>query len=191
MSVRLGRTRMAIILLVILSAVLWLINTSFVWKWMYPIKYMEEIKQSSQRFQMDPMLILAIIRTESSFDTKQISHKGAVGLMQLMPDTAKWVIEQAGFDPMAIEYLDDPKVNIDIGTWYIKFLLNQFNGDLVRAIAAYNAGPGKVNQWLSNQQWDGTLEKVSEIPYKETRHYVQRVLYYQNRYEQIYADDFR
>lgn len=191
MSVRLGRTRMAIILLVILSAVLWLINTSFVWKWMYPIKYMEEIKQSSQRFQMDPMLILAIIRTESSFDTKQISHKGAVGLMQLMPDTAKWVIEQAGFDPMSIEYLDDPKVNIDIGTWYIKFLLNQFNGDLVRAIAAYNAGPGKVNQWLSNQQWDGTLEKVNEIPYKETRHYVQRVLYYQNRYEQIYADDFR
>jgi soluble lytic murein transglycosylase len=92
---------------------------------------------------------------------------------------------------MAIEYLDDPKVNIDLGTWYVKHLLNNYDGDQVRAVAAYNAGPGKVGRWLVDQQWDGTFKKVNDIPYKETRNFVQRVMYYHNRYEKIYANDFR
>ena len=180
----------AVVLLLILMGVFLLINTPFIWKWMYPIQFKHEIKQAAERFQVDPILIVAIIRTESGFQSDRVSHKGAVGLMQLMPDTAEWVIEQAGFQEVSREHLDVPQVNIDIGTWYLRFLLNMFRGDQVLAIAAYNAGPGTVNQWLREQKWDGTLDSSDDIPYGETRHYVQRVMYYKERYQRIYADDF-
>ncbi len=180
----------AAILLAILLGVFLLINSPVIWKWMYPVKFEAEIQQASKRYQVDPFLILAIIRTESNFDANQISKKGAVGLMQVMPQTADWVIRQAAFDPMAIEYLNQPKVNIDVGAWYLSFLLKQYRGDMVMAIAAYNAGPGNVNTWVKHQRWEGTRETIEDIPYGETRHYVQRVLYYQKRYQEIYQNDF-
>ncbi|UFJ41539.1 lytic transglycosylase domain-containing protein [Brevibacillus humidisoli] len=184
------RKKTAVALLLILMCVFLLINTPLIWKWMYPIQYKDEIKQAAERFQVDPMLITAVIRTESGFQTDRVSHKGAIGLMQIMPDTADWIIEQAGFNPMSREYLDEPRVNIDMGTWYLRFLLTMFQEDQVVAIAAYNAGPGKVNKWLKERTWDGTLDSAENIPYGETRHYVQRVLYYKDRYQQIYTDDF-
>lgn len=180
----------AALLLVILMGVFLLINSTFIWKWVYPIKYEAEIQTAAQKYQVDPFLLLAIIRTESNFDIGQTSKKGAIGLMQVMPQTADWVIAQAAFDPMAKEYLDDPKVNIDIGTWYMAFLLKQYKGDLVLSIAAYNAGPGNVNTWIKNQRWDGRKETLEDIPYGETRHYVQRVLYYHKRYQEIYQTEF-
>ncbi len=183
------KKRVAAVLVVFLFAVFYLIGTPLIWKWMYPIKYQEEIIEASRRYHVDPALILAIIRTESAFDHEQVSKKGAIGLMQLMPDTAQWVIRQAGFEPMAQEYLDNPKVNIDVGTWYVSFLLKKYNGNQVLAIAAYNAGPGKVNSWLEGEKWNGSRDHIEDIPYGETRHYVQRVLYYQERYRQIYQDE--
>ncbi|MBO8163715.1 MAG: lytic transglycosylase domain-containing protein [Brevibacillus sp.] len=184
------RQKMAIALLVVLMGVFLLINTPLIWKWMYPIKYKDEIKQAAERFQVDPILITAIIRTESAFHTDRVSPKGATGLMQLMPETADWVIEQAGFQPMAREYLDEPRVNIDIGAWYLRYLLNMFQENDVLAVAAYNAGPGKVSKWLEQRVWDGSPDTIKNIPYGETRHYVQRVLYYKDRYQRIYADEF-
>ncbi|MFM1654240.1 lytic transglycosylase domain-containing protein [Brevibacillus sp. B_LB10_24] len=185
------RKRRAAVLLLLLLGVFLLINTPFIWKWMYPVKYQPEIKLAAERFNVDPMLILAVIRTESAFEPKRVSKKGAVGLMQLMPDTANWIIKQAKFQGLAMEYLDDPKVNIDIGTWYLSYLLKQFDGDKVLALAAYNAGPGSVNKWLTQEIWDGSRERVEDIPYGETRHYVQRVLYYQEKYQKIYHNDFK
>lgn len=180
------RKRQASVLLIILLAVFTLINTPLVWKWMYPIKYQEEIIKAAKHYQVNPHLILAIIRSESAFKTDTISKKGALGLMQVMPDTANWVIDQAGFRTTTQTSLLDPNLNIKIGTWYLSFLLERYNGNTVQAIAAYNAGPGKVSAWLAREQWNGTAEQIEDIPIGETRHYVQRVLYYQERYEKIY-----
>jgi soluble lytic murein transglycosylase len=185
------RRNRALLLIAVLMSVFLLINTPIVWKWMYPIKYQDVIVEASQRFQVDPYLVLAIIRSESAFRTDRVSKRGAVGLMQIMPETAEWVVNQAGFQPKTPDYLLDPRMNIHIGTWYLSFLLQKFNGNYVKAIAAYNAGPGKVNTWLLRDQWNGTRERIEDIPFGETRHYVQRVLYYHGRYQRIYDNELR
>jgi soluble lytic murein transglycosylase len=186
-----NRNRRMFILLAILLGVFVLINTPFVWKWMYPIKYKEEVMQASARYQVDPHLILAIIRTESDFETDKISKKGAIGLMQVMPDTADWVISRGPFKTVTKEQLLIPKVNIEIGTWYLAFLLDTFQGDYVKAIAAYNAGPGNVSGWIDRKLWNGSMETIQDIPIGETRHYVQRVLYFQERYRKIYNSQLK
>lgn len=185
------RQRKALVLLAVLMGVFLLINLPVVWKVMYPIKFQEEILRASNRFEVDPYLVLAIMRSESAFCTDCVSKKGAVGLMQVMPDTADWIVTQAKLRPESTDYLIDPTININIGTWYLAFLLKMFDGDQVQTIAAYNAGPGKVSTWLTRRQWDGTREAIEDIPIGETRHYVQRVLYYQDRYEKIYDEKLR
>lgn len=184
------KKRRAAALLLILFGVFLLLNTTFVGKLMYPVDYQEEVEQAARKHGVDPILILAIVKTESNFDKERVSHKGAVGLMQLMPDTADWIISQSGYDSMAREYLDHPQVNIDLGTWYVAFLLDTFQGDQVKAVAAYNAGPGIVAKWLKEGRWQGTRDSIDGIPYGETRHFVQRVLYFYERYDRLYRDDF-
>lgn len=180
------RKRRGVLILVVLTCLFLLLNTSFVWKWMYPIKYRSEILAASQQFQVDPYLILAVIRSESSFVPDRVSNKGAIGLMQVMPDTAEWIVAQAGLQVPRTEYLYDPVTNISIGTWYLNYLLARYDGDMVKVIAAYNAGPGKVSSWLRDNQWNGTRETVEDIPFPETRKYVERVLYYHDRYQNVY-----
>ncbi|CAM3488499.1 MULTISPECIES: lytic transglycosylase domain-containing protein [Brevibacillus] len=182
-----GRRR-ALILLILVGLFL-LLNSSLVWKWMYPIKYRLEIMDAARQYSVDPHLILAVIRSESSFQSDRVSKKGAVGLMQIMPDTAKWIVDQGDFKPANEDYLYDPVMNIRIGTWYLQFLHARYEGDAAKIIAAYNAGPGKVNGWLSDGQWNGSRDHLEDIPYPETRMYVQRVLYYQDRYERVYDDE--
>ncbi|MGE5703065.1 MAG: lytic transglycosylase domain-containing protein [Clostridia bacterium] len=176
------------VLLCVLMVVLLVINSQMIWKWMYPIKYHHEIMQASERYTLDPHLIVAIIRTESNFQPDRVSRKGALGLMQIMPDTADWVIRQAGFKQTTLDDLWQPERNIEIGSWYLAYLLAKFEGKLEPAIAAYNAGPGKVNSWLDQKLWDGSRDSLENIPYGETRHYVQRVLYYHERYDQVYNE---
>ncbi|TQK74075.1 soluble lytic murein transglycosylase [Brevibacillus sp. AG162] len=181
----------AALIVLVLASVFLLLNTPLVWKWMYPIKYEQQIVTASLKYEVDPHLVLAVIRSESGFATDRVSKKGAVGLMQIMPETAEWIVKEAGFRPKDSQYLYDPVMNIEIGTWYLDFLLSRYDGDIVQVIAAYNAGPGKVNGWLASEQWDGTRETIEDIPYGETRQYVQRVLYYHDRYKNIYDFQLR
>lgn len=155
--------------------------------WIYPIEYKEEIRTHASAYEVDPFLVAAIIRVETNFQPSMESKKGALGVMQLMPNTAQWIMEQAHLDNMSLETVKheiDP--NIQIGTWYLRQLNRQFGGNNVAVIAAYNAGPGNVKSWLSSGKWDGTLEDVKDIPFGETRHYVQRVLYYYKQYTELY-----
>lgn len=131
----------------------------------------------------------AIIRAESNYETGKESKKGALGLMQLMPDTAHWVVEQAGFEAVNDDILRHrADVSIEVGTWYLNSLHRQFGQNPVAAVAAYNAGPGNVRKWLDSGRWDGRMESVKEIPFGETRHYVQRVFYYYNKYKDLYPN---
>ena len=125
------------------------------------VRYHKQIDYWGKRYNIDPNLIKAIIRAESGFDRYAVSQKGAQGLMQLMPDTAR---EMRVSDPF------DPGQNIAGGVRYLRKLLKMFNGNLVLSLAAYNAGPGKV-------------EKAGGVPrINETRRYIQRVLNYYDRY---------
>lgn len=156
---------------------------------MYPIHYKDDIRASASNYNVEPHLVAAIIRSESNFKTGRESRKGALGLMQIMPNTAAWVVQQAGFKEIDEEMLRHrADVSIEVGAWYLNSLLKQFDQNMIATIAAYNAGPGNVRKWLDSGQWDGQLEAVKQIPFGETRHYVQRVIYYYNKYKDLYPE---
>jgi soluble lytic murein transglycosylase len=166
------------------------INSSFLGRKLYPIYYQQEIKQSAENHNIDPFLIAALIRVETNYQYHLESKKGAIGIMQLMPDTAMWIVESANFGPHSIDDLVNVDVNINLGAWYISWLTKHYNGNLLYAIAAYNAGQGNVNKWKQNEVWDGTEAGINQIPFGETRHYVQRVLYYYGKYQKLYNKEW-
>ncbi|ANE48361.1 lytic transglycosylase [Paenibacillus swuensis] len=177
--------------LIIAVCVMWILfaGTSWLDRWVYPIHYREDIIVSSQNYKVDPYLIAAIIRVESNYKTDTKSSKGAVGIMQIMPDTANWIIQKADYSKYTIHELDNrADVNIEVGAWYIRSLYDQFDYNKIAVIAAYNAGPGNVKKWLKSGNWDGSLEQLDAVPFGETRHYVQRVVYYYNKYKKIYSE---
>ncbi len=160
----------------------------FVLKQIYPLKFSESISKYSSEIGVDPYLICAIIKSESNFNQYAVSRKGAVGLMQLSPSTAKWVAQK-----LKVQYSDenlyDPDYNIKLGAWYIKYLINYYNGDIKLAVAAYNAGLTNVDKWLSNIK-RYTIE-VTEIPFKETNHFVRRVFKSYEMYKKLYPKAFK
>ncbi len=131
---------------------------------------------------VDPAVVLALIRQESSFDHGAVSPAGARGLMQLMPGTAEKVAQQIGGEPATqASLVTDPARNMQLGTAYMRELLDQFGGSLPLAVAAYNAGPRKVSEWLATYRDPRTgaidmVDWIELIPYGETRNYVERVL---------------
>ncbi len=184
------RTRRRVLFVVLLGllAVLF-IKSDWLTSLLYPIHYKEDIRVSARNYGVETHLIAAIIRTESNFKTGRESRKGALGIMQVMPDTASWIVEKAGLEKISEEMLRNrADIGIEMGAWYLNFLHKQFDGNSIAAIAAYNAGQGNVRKWLSSGTWDGTIESVKEIPFGETRHYVQRVYYYYNKYKKHYPD---
>jgi soluble lytic murein transglycosylase len=146
-----------------------------------PIKYQNLIKKYAEQNQLDYNLLAALIYVESRFDNESISAKGAVGLMQLMPETANWVAENLAQETFNLSDLKDPEQNIKFGSWYFSYLLQKFDFNLVKTLAAYNAGERNVNKWIVSG-WDGKL--TNELPFAETDDFVRRVLatrdYYHN-----------
>jgi soluble lytic murein transglycosylase-like protein len=128
-------------------------------------------------YQVDPALILAIIRQESSFDPQLTSRAGARGLMQLMPKTANYIRRISGKYVLPEHILFRPHTNVTLGQSYLSYLQNKFNGNLLHVIAAYNAGPGNVGKWLTDTgiYHDDPLIFIESIPFRETRTYVKRV----------------
>ncbi|HEU4962301.1 MAG TPA: lytic transglycosylase domain-containing protein [Bacilli bacterium] len=172
----------------LLLLVVLLVSSNWFWRWLYPIHHEEAIQQAAAAHEIDPLLIAAIIRVESKFEQENVSHVGAIGLMQLMPNTAEWIAQQTNIPYRGAQDLAQPETNIKMGAWYIAFLSEQFGGDQAAVIAAYNAGPGRVSQWIEEKKWDGRLETADRIPVGETRHYVQRVFYNYEKYKQLYPD---
>lgn len=177
-------------LLIALFGLFLVLNSHFFWKLMYPIHYKNEVHEAAEFFEVDPFLVLSIVQIESNFKQGAFSKKGAVGLMQIMPETAMWANEESGLNKHPNSYIDDPKENILLGTWYLSYLMERYDGDIVKSIAAYNAGLGHVDRWLKEGTWDGTEHRIDQIPFGETRHYISRVLYYHSRYKDIYKDEF-
>jgi soluble lytic murein transglycosylase len=144
------------------------------WQARYPFPYLKEIEQWSEKRQLNPLLVTALIRQESRFETKVRSTAGATGLMQVMPDTAKWIAPQIKFDTKKID-LQNPNNNIMLGTWYLDHTHQQYGNNSLLAIASYNAGPGNVNKWLPILPKEDPDEFVESIPFDETKNYVRQV----------------
>ena len=126
-------------------------------------------------------MIYSIIKVESSFDENAESNKGARGLMQITPSTGEWIAEKLKIEEFHSDYLFVPETNIMMGTWYFKYLAEKFDNDISLAIAAYNAGPGNVQNWLKDKQISENGQDLSKIPYKETENYIKK---FDNAYEQ-------
>ncbi|MFB6365488.1 lytic transglycosylase domain-containing protein [Paenibacillus elgii] len=177
--------------LLLLTFIIFLfLSSNYVGRMLYPIHYEQEIRQNAAKYNLDPFLVAAVIRVESNYLTETESKKGATGMMQLMPDTANWIIDKARFNEEFKTTLNDPAVSIELGSWYLNWLFKQFNGNRIAVLAGYNAGHGKVNRWLQENAWDGTLQNADRIPYGETRHYIQRVMYYYNKYVKLYGEEW-
>ena len=155
----------------------------------YPLKYRLEIIRAGEEFGVDAALIASVINAESGFNEKAISSKGAVGLMQILPSTAEWVIQKMRKQNINIPsysaeelfnsqisngQLFDPNLNIRVGTFYLSYLINKFENVDV-ALAAYNAGEGNVIKWLSTDEFSSDQKTLKKIPFKETENYVKKV----------------
>ncbi|MDR5568345.1 lytic transglycosylase domain-containing protein [Paenibacillus larvae] len=178
----LRKKRVFALLLIVFLFILFY-NSEFIGKRIYPISYQNEIKQSAAEHNMDPLVLAAIIRVETNFSPESVSKVGAMGIMQIMPETAEWIHKQTNIPLSDFTKVD---VNIRMGAWYLSYLKEMYDGNMLYAIAAYNAGQGNVNKWKKNQIWDGTKDGISNIPFGETRHYVQKVLYYYTKYQKVY-----
>lgn len=155
--------------------------------YVYPYPYRITVEESAEEFGVDSSLVAAVIKTESKFSKDVHSHRGAVGLMQLMPDTAEWIAQQMGDVGYSEENLHDPARNIRYGTWYLAYLEKEFGGNTVLALAAYNAGRGNVDDWIERYGWDPGFSDIDAIPYDETRHYVRSVLNNEKKYVELYG----
>ncbi|PMB23101.1 tail length tape measure protein, partial [Fischerella thermalis CCMEE 5319] len=140
----------------------------------YPFPYLKEIEYWSRQRQLNPLLVTALIRQESRFQPKIKSVANATGLMQVLPDTAKWIAPQIKEDSKKIN-LEDPNDNIMLGTWYLDHTHQQYGNNSLLAIASYNAGPGNVAKWLQTIPTQDPDEFVELIPFDETKNYVRQV----------------
>ncbi|MVX63050.1 transglycosylase SLT domain-containing protein [Clostridium chromiireducens] len=154
----------------------------------FPYKYREYVDKYSIQYNLDPLLVLAVIKTESKFDDDAHSHKNAVGLMQITVDTGEWAAKEMGYSTFSKEDLYDEEYNIKMGCWYLKRLSDTFN-DLDLAIAAYNAGPTNVQSWLDNEKYSSDGRSIDYIPFGETKKYVDKVNTYYNIYEYLYNEE--
>lgn len=147
-----------------------------------PLHHEDVIRQQAAEKHVDAALIAAVIYSESKFSDQE-SSAGARGLMQITPEAAKFIEKQSGGTTFKLEDLSDPEINIRYGTFLLRELLDRYEGDEAAALAAYNAGPGNADKW------GGSDLSVAEIPFPETRAYVEEVLEKQREYRQKYGKE--
>ena len=156
----------------------------FIGSKLYPIKYSKYVDKASEDYNVDKALVYAMIHTESHFNENAVSSAGAVGLMQLTPETYEWLCNKRDID-----YVDgglyEPSINIDFGTYLISYLFNEFCDEKL-VIAAYNAGPDNVKAWLKNPRYSPDGKTLAKIPYAETEKHVEKVLDAEEKYKKLY-----
>jgi soluble lytic murein transglycosylase len=142
----------------------------------YPLRYEQVVRGHARNYRLNPALLAAVIYTESKFDANARSDAGAIGLMQLLPDTAKGIAIRTGGKRFVVSDLTNPEINVRYGAWYLRHLLDRY-GDEQTALAAYNAGQANVDRWRSGGVG---------IQFPETRYYVDKV----ERLKKVYASAY-
>jgi len=148
-------------------------------RWRYPLRYEHIVSGHARNYELDAALLAAVIYRESKFEADARSQSGAIGLMQLLPDTANGIALHTGGSRFEVEDLYDPEINVRYGSFYLRRLLRKYE-DTRLALAAYNAGQANVDRWLA---------EGSEIQFPETREYVDEVLELRDIYASAYRDE--
>lgn len=156
-------------------------------KTIYPLKYKEAIMEYSEEYNLDPYLVMAVIKSESNFNKDVVSHKQAYGLMQLTEPTATWIVGEMKKENFKYSDLFDAETNIQMGCWYLNNLREEFN-DVDLVLAAYNAGRGNVNKWLENSEVSKDGVNLHNIPFGETDKYIKKVKVNYNLYKFLYKN---
>jgi soluble lytic murein transglycosylase len=155
----------------------------------YPLEYAELIEEYSAEYGLDPYFVSAVIHTESGFDPQAASGVGALGLMQIMPETGEWIAGKLGVEDYSKQMLYDPETNIRFGCWYLGFLSERFGSNLQLVMAGYNAGHNRVAEWVGDPNIsDG--ESLVNIPFKETDDYIKKVERALEKYREQYPRAF-
>ena len=180
----------ALILIVIISVILGIIINS-VWNYIetknHPTSYDEIVKKYSVEYGVPERVIFATIKTESSFRSDAVSSAGAMGLMQMMPSTFEWLTSDEHLDEhLSTDSLFDPEVSIRYGTYYLSYLARKFDYDWTVVSAAYNAGEGRVANWLEDGKYTDSNGELIKIPIKETRSYVKKISDAIDTYSRLY-----
>jgi soluble lytic murein transglycosylase len=153
-----------------------------------PLAHEEAIREQARDKQLDPSLIAGVIYAESKF-SDSTSSAGALGLMQLLPSTAHFIADRSGGTRFTTEDLSTPEINIAYGSWYLRYLLDRYEGNELLALAAYNGGMGNVDRWVEEAGARGERLEAADIPFPETRAYVERVLDARRDYRATYAGE--
>ncbi len=150
---------------------------------MYPLKYTATIREVSEESGLEPAFVAGVIYTESRFRPDVESHREAYGLMQLLPESAHFIQRKSGIKGN----YRDPKVNIRLGTWFLGYLKDRYEGDERLMLAAYNSGEGNVEAWVSDEGFD----IAKDIPFEETREYVDNALEARQTYQELYGKNLQ
>jgi len=157
------------------------------WEALFPKAYWTDLKRSSAANGLDPYLVASLIRQESEFNPNAVSRANAVGLMQLLPKTGKLVAKEEKLKRYSASQLYTPAVNLQLGTRYFRGMVDKFGGSFDHALAAYNAGSDRVEEWMGQGPYRASPEFVESIPFTETREYVQAILRNAAVYKQLYG----
>jgi len=156
------------------------------WELSYPRPYSSTVQAAAAEFDVDPLLIWAVMREESRYDPEALSYVGARGLMQVMPSTQEWIAEQLGVDLSPGDAFT-PEASIRMGAWFLRFLLDYFDEDVELAIAAYNGGAASVESWQQDPRVSGRDDLLRWIGFGETREYLARVSLSYQVYQELYG----
>lgn len=182
--------RSLVIILIICASILIGFVTDAVWtaieKSKYPKNYEEIVSRYADEYNVPRDLVWAVIKVESDFDPEAKSSAGALGLMQMMPDTFREITKDFLGENLAFEELTDPEVSIRYGTYYLAYLYRYFDYNWHHAIAAYNGGMGNVAKWLKDPEYVDDEGNLKHIPFSETRSYVKKVEKAQEMYLKFY-----
>lgn len=176
----------AVILAALISSAVF-ISGKLIFRQFYPQAYPEAVEKYSAQYNVPKELVYAVMNTESHFDENAVSDAGARGLMQITPQTFHWLQSKTG-EELDDSSLFDPETNIKYGCFFLGMLINEF-GDGREAVAAYNAGRGRVNEWLADTEYSADGKKLDKIPFSETAHYVKKVERARNIYSNLYLTE--
>lgn len=152
----------------------------------YPMTYAPEIRAAAAEFSLDPAYVASVVLAESSFDAEAVSSAGAIGLMQIMPDTGEWIAGKLEDEPFDVQRLYQPEVNLRYGCWYLRFLLDRYDEDMYTASTAYHQGQGRVDQWLEDPQYSEDGRTLTAISSAVTDTYVNRIMESYAHYQELY-----
>lgn len=152
--------------------------------YLYPLKFKDIIFEYADYYGLERALIFSVVKVESNFNEKAVSAAGAVGLMQITPDTGKYIAEKSGVEKFD---LTDAKTNVNFGCYYLKYLFLRFD-DMDTAIVAYNAGEGNVSLWLNDADCSLDKKTLFHIPFSESREYIKKIKETFSKYEKLYGN---